>query len=180
MLPDGYYVVANVYKGGHYLNKFLNQLNDKGINADYVDNPNNGLKYVYLNRYDTFEEAEAAAKSNFKGNYDGPTWIMNVDNRYTNEAYADNVNKLKEKSSKYDSDVLRKNVIVKDKVVANKSDNDSYEINGLGSGYYFIANVFANPQNANRFVALLNSIGLSASYFINPKNNYQVCIFKTP
>lgn len=177
-VADGYYVVANVYKGGQYLDNFLNKLNDKGINANYLDNPNNGLKYVYLNRYDTFEEAEEAAMSNLNGSYDGPTWIMNVDNRYTNEAYADNVNKLKEKSSKYDSDVLRKNVIEKDKVVANKSDNDSYEINGLGSGYYLIANVFAVPQNANRFVALLNSIGLSASYFINPENNYRYVYLK--
>jgi len=177
-VTDGYYVVANVYKGGKYMDNFLNKLNDKGINANYVENPNNGLKYVYLNRYDTFEEAQAAAESNLNGSYDGAMWIMNVDNRYTNEAYADNVNKLKEKSSKYESDVLRKNVIVKDKVVANKSDNDGYEINGLGSGYYLIANVFAVPQNANRFVALLNSIGLSASYFVNPKNNYRYVYLK--
>ncbi|MFD0799703.1 type IX secretion system membrane protein PorP/SprF [Maribacter chungangensis] len=177
-VTDGFYVVANVYKGGQYLDKFLDKLNAKGINADYVDNPNNGLKYVYLNRYDTFAEAEAAAKSNLNGSYDGPTWIMNVDNRYTNEAYADNVNKLKEKSSRYDTDVLRTNVIEQDKVVANRSDNDGYEINGLGSGYYLIANVFAVPENANRFVALLNSIGLSASYFINPKNNYRYVYLK--
>lgn len=177
-VTDGYYVVANVYKGGRYMDNFINKLNDDGISADYIDNPNNGLKYVYLNRFDTFEQAEAAAKSNLNGSYDGPTWIMNIDNRYTNEAYADNVNKLKEKSSKYDTDVLRKNVIVKDKVVANRVEDDSSKINGLGSGYYLIANVFAVPQNANRFVALLNSIGLSASYFINPKNNYRYVYLK--
>ncbi len=177
-VSDGYYVVANVYKGGQYLDKFLNKLSDKGINADYIDNPNNGLKYVYLKRYDTFEQAEAAAKSNLNGSYDGPTWIMDINNKYTNEAYADNVNKLKEKSSKYDTDVLRTNVIVKDKVVANEEKGDGYKINGLGSGYYLIANVFAVPQNANRFVALLNSIGLSASYFINPENNYRYVYLK--
>lgn len=177
-VSDGYYVVANVYKGGQYLDNFLNKLSDKGINADYIDNPNNGLKYVYLDRYDTFEQAEAAAKSNLNGSYDGPTWIMDINNKYTNEAYADNVNKLKEKSSKYDTDVLRTNVIVKDKVVANEEKGDGYKINGLGSGYYLIANVFAVPQNANRFVALLNSIGLSASYFINPENNYRYVYLK--
>jgi type IX secretion system PorP/SprF family membrane protein len=177
-VTDGYYIVANVYKGGRYMDNFINKLNDDGISADYIDNPNNGLKYVYLNRFDTFDQAEAAAKSNLNGSYDGPTWIMNIDNRYTNEAYVDNVNKIKEKSSKYDIDVLRKNVIVKDKVVANRAEDDSSKINGLGSGYYLIANVFAVPQNANRFVALLNSIGLSASYFINPKNNYRYVYLK--
>ena len=177
-VTDGYYVVANVYKGGQYMDKFLTTLNEKGINADYIDNPNNGLKYVYLERYDTFAEAEAAHKSNLNGAYDGDTWIMNVDNKYSNEAYASNVNKIKGKASEYDSNVLRKNVVVKDKMASNEPDPKTYVIDGGGSGYYLIANVFANPKNANRFVKLLNSYGLSASYFINPKNNYRYVYLK--
>ena len=177
-VTDGYYVVANVYKGGQYLDKFLNSLDAKGIQADYIDNPNNGLKYVYLQRYDTFEEAVAAHDSNFNGAYDGKTWIMNVENRYTNEAYVNNVNKLKEKSSKYDTDVLRKNVVQQDRLATNGTEPENYVIDGIGSGYYIIANVFANPKNANRFVALLNSYGLSASYFINPKNNWRYVYLK--
>lgn len=177
-VADGYYVVANVYKGGQYLDKFLNSLNDKGIDANYIDNPNNGLKYVYLKRYDTWQEAVAANESNFNGAYQEATWIMNVENRYTNEAYVDNVNKLKEKSSKYDTDVLRKNVVEKDRVAANEANPRTYKIDGIGSGYYIIANVFANPRNANRFVKLLNSYGLNASYFINPDNNYRYVYLK--
>ncbi|RRQ50040.1 type IX secretion system membrane protein PorP/SprF [Maribacter algicola] len=177
-VTDGYYVVANVYKGGQYMDKFLNSLEAKGINADYIDNPNNGLKYVYLERYETFEEAVAAHDSNFNGAYEGKTWIMNVENRYTNEAYVNNVNKLKEKSSKYDMDVLRKNVVQQDKLASNSTTPENYEIDGIGSGYYIIANVFANPKNANRFVALLNSYGLSASYFINPENNWRYVYLK--
>lgn len=177
-VTNGYYVVANVYKGGKYMDKFLNTLNDKGINADYIDNTNNGLKYVYLQRYETFDEAVAAHDSNLNGMYEGATWIMNVDNKYTNDAYVNNVNKIKEKSSKYDSNVLSKNVIVKDNVASNDTDPKSYVIDGAGSGFYLIANVFANPNNAKRFVKLLNSFGLSASYFINPKNNYRYVYLK--
>ncbi|MDC6387821.1 type IX secretion system membrane protein PorP/SprF [Maribacter sp. PR1] len=177
-VTDGYYVVANVYKGGQYLDKFLNTLESNGINADYIDNPNNGLKYVYLERYDTWDEAVAAHDSNLNGAYEGKTWIMNVENRYTNEAYVDNVNKLREKSSKYDTDVLRKNVVAQDKVASNSTEPKNYEFDGIGSGYYIIANVFANPRNANRFVSLLNSYGLSASYFINPENNWRYVYLK--
>ena len=104
--------------------------------------------------------------------------ILGIENKYTNKAYAANVNKLKEKSSKYDTDVLQKNVVAKDKVTANESNPRTYKIDGLGSGYYIIANVFANPRNANRFVKLLNSYGLSASYFINPENNYRYVYLK--
>lgn len=177
-VTDGYYVVANVYKGGKYMDNFLTTLNSKGINADYIDNPNNGLKYVYLKRYETFEDAVAAYDSKLNGKYDGAMWIMNVDNKYTNEAYASNVNKIKEKSSKYNSNVLTTNVVVKDNVTSNDADPKSYVIEGAGSGYYLIANVFANPNNAKKFVKLLNSFGLNASYFINPKNNYRYVYLK--
>ncbi|MDP2526721.1 PorP/SprF family type IX secretion system membrane protein [Maribacter dokdonensis] len=177
-VTDGYYVVANVYKGGQYMNNFIDDLNAKGIQADYIDNPNTGLKYVYLQRFETFEDAVAAHDSKLNGAYDGAMWIMNVDNKYSNEAYASNVNKLKEKSSKYDSNVLTSNEVVRDNVDSREIDSKSYVIEGAGSGYYLIANVFANPNNAKKFVALLNSFGLSASYFINPKNNYRYVYLK--
>lgn len=177
-VTDGYYVVANVYRGEHYLNKFIDGLNDQGLQADYIDNPKNGLKYVYLDRYDTWQEALQAHRSKLNGSYDGDLWIMNVQNRYSNEAYAENVNKIKEKSSKYGTDVLQKNVIVKDKVVSQNPSAKDYKIGGIGSGYYIIANVFASAKNANRFVKLLNSRGLNASYFINPKNNWRYVYLK--
>jgi type IX secretion system PorP/SprF family membrane protein len=177
-VSDGYYVVANVYKGGQYMKKFMDNLEAQGISPDYIDNENNGLKYVYLDKYDSWDEAVAAYESNLNGAYNGPMWIMNVENRYTNEAYVDNVNKLKEKSSKYDTDVLRKNVVEKDRVAATESEPKNFVIDGIGSGYYIIANVFANPNNANRFVKLLNSYGLSASYFINPENKYRYVYLK--
>ncbi|MGB5435158.1 MAG: type IX secretion system membrane protein PorP/SprF [Maribacter sp.] len=177
-VDDGYYVVANVYKGGIYMKKFMDGLAQKGIAADYIDNPNNGLKYVYLKRYDSWQEAADAYTNNIDGKYDGETWIMNVDNRYTNEAYAENSTKIKEKSSKYNTEVLQKNVIVKDKVAANNQEPKTQIINGVDTGYYLIANVFANPNNAKRFVKLLNSYGLHASYFINPENNFRYVYLK--
>ncbi|PXX27854.1 type IX secretion system membrane protein PorP/SprF [Arenibacter sp. ARW7G5Y1] len=180
-VADGYYVVANVYKGETYLNKFVTELANNGIRADYFENPNNGLKYVYLERYDTWQEALAAHKSNINGTYSKDMWIMNVDNtRYSDadKAYVDNVNKIKEKSTQYALDKLQKNVVVKDNVTSNDPTAKVYKINGLGTGYYIIANVFANANNANRFVKMLNAQGLSASYFINPENNYRYVYLK--
>lgn len=177
-VSDGYYVVANVYKGTTYMKKFMDKLQENGLEPDYIDNPNNGLKYVFLERYDTWDNALAAYNSNLNGKYDQDMWIMNVNNRYSNEAYAENVSKIKEKSSQYGTDVLQKNVVVRDKVAANGVTPQTYKIEGVGTGYYIIANVFANPKNANRFVKLLNSYGLSASYFINPENNWRYVYLK--
>lgn len=137
---DGYYVVANVYKGGKYMDNFLNDMTNQGFEStNYIDNPKNGLKYVYLERYDTWEEAVAAHNSGLNGSYDGPLWIMNVDNSYSNEAYAANVDKIKEKSAKYDDDVLQQNVVVKDQVASKELTSKTYKIDGIGSGYYIIA-----------------------------------------
>lgn len=177
-VEDGYYVVANVYKGGHYMDKFMNDLDEQGFVSDYIDNPANGLKYVYLERHDSWEDAVAAYKSNLGGTYTGDLWIMNVDNRYTNERYASNVEKIKEKSTKYNTDVLQPAVVENDKIAAIKPSAKTYMFEGVGSGYYIIANVFANPNNAKRFVKLLNSYGLSASYFINPENNWRYVYLK--
>lgn len=177
-VENGYYVVANVYKGGKYMNNFINAMNDKGFNSNYIDNPSNGLKYVYLERYDTWQEAVDAYKSNMNGTYTDDLWVMNVDNRYTNEAYANNVDKLKQKSSKYNTDVLQQNVVVRDKIAANEVAAKTYKTDGIGTGYYVVANVFANPNNAKRFIKLLNSYGLSANYFINPENNWRYVYLK--
>ncbi len=177
-VTDGYYVVANVYKGGKYMNNFMDKLNRQGFSSDYIDNPSNGLKYVYLERYDTWQEAADAHKSNMDGRYAEDLWIMNVDNRYTNEAYASNVDRLQQKSTKYNTDELKKNVTVRDRVASKTTAPRNFKIDGVGSGYYIIANVFANPNNANRFVKLLNSYGLSASYFINPENNWRYVYLK--
>ncbi len=173
-VEDGYYIVANVYKGEQYLNKFIGELNNKGIQANYFDNSNNGLKYVYLQKFDTWQEALAFHKSQGNGTYEGDMWIMNVENtNYTDKAYVENVSKLKEKATKYDDTALQQNVVVKDKATSGDPSAKSLKIDGLESGYYIIVNVFANQNNANRFVKLLNSRGLSASYFINPENNYK-------
>jgi len=176
---NGYYLVANVYKGGDYHHKFVDKLNANGIDANYFENKNNGLKYVYLKRYDTWEEAAEAHKSNANNTYNGDLWVMNIDNsKYTNSAYASNVKKIEEKASKYNTNELQTNVIIKDNLATNQTTVKKYKIKGIGNGYYIIANVFANSKNANRFVKLLNEQGLNASYFINPKNNYRYVYLK--
>lgn len=178
-VDNGYYMVANVYKGGKYMDKFMNDLSNDGFNPDIIDNPNNGLKYVYLEKFDTWQDATAAYKNNMNEGYNDDMWIMNVNNSYSNEAYASNVDRLEQKSKKYNTlELSEKTTAVRDKVVASDLNTKTYKIDGVGQGYYIIANVFAVPANANRFVKLLNSYGLSASYFINPENNWRYVYLK--
>jgi len=177
-VEDGYYVVANVYKGPHYMNKFMDKLSNEGLQPNFIDNQKNGLKYVYIDRYNSWQEAVEAYQSGVNGTYSGDMWIMNVQNRYTNEAYAANTEMVREKSAEYESDVLQQNVVVRDKVDSNEEGRTRNDLYGEGTGFYIIANVFANPNNAKRFVKFLNSRGLNASYFINPENEYRYVYLK--
>jgi hypothetical protein len=101
-----------------------------------------------------------------------------VENRYRNDRYIVNADKIKERSTKFGGDVLRKNVVAQDKVAGNVPEEQDRGLFTGNTDYYIIANVFANPNNANRFVKLLNSRGLSASYFINPHNKYRYVYLK--
>jgi hypothetical protein len=59
------------------------------------------------------------------------------------------------------------------KVRITAIESPSVSIASLHQGYYIIANVFAVPSNATRFIEKLKKKGISANYFINPKNNYR-------
>ncbi|WP_222984531.1 type IX secretion system membrane protein PorP/SprF [Flagellimonas meishanensis] len=83
----GHYIVANVFKNEKYLKNFMAKLKSQGLDARYFKNPDNGLNYVYLAKYQKNEEAYAAYRSKMKGQYTDDIWIMHVENpRYSNWA----------------------------------------------------------------------------------------------
>lgn len=86
-IPQGHYVVANVFKTEKYLNAFLKDMRSQGLEVDYFTNPENGMNYVYLARYQDEPEAREAYTSRFGGRYEDNIWIMHVENpRYSNMA----------------------------------------------------------------------------------------------
>ena len=86
---QGHYIVANVFKNETYLKDFMAKLKAQGIEAQYFKNPDNGLNYVYLAKYQENEDAYAAYQSKMKGKYTDEMWIMHVENpRYSNWADA--------------------------------------------------------------------------------------------
>ncbi len=173
-VPDvesGHYLIANVYKGTKYMNAFIEDLKAKGVDADYFTNPRNGMNYVYLKSFGSQADAIAAHKSNLNGEYNGDTWVMRVQG-------VENTSGLAQNTNRYDDSVLQKNVVNNGVNRPGKPSLRTYTIDGIGSGFYIIANVFANPNNATRFVKELNAKGLNAGYFINPENKYRYVYLK--
>lgn len=71
------------------------------------------------------------------------------------------------------SKVAPKTTETNKKVRITAVESPSISISSLQQGYYIIANVFAVPSNATRFIEKLKKKGISANYFINPINNYR-------
>jgi len=77
-MNSGYYVIANVYSNKKYLNAFMKDLTEKGLNPKQFYNKENGLYYVYLADYDYKNDAQMAASTNLGGKYNQEKWIMQV------------------------------------------------------------------------------------------------------
>lgn len=77
-MNSGYYVIANVYSQTKYMNAFMKELREKGLDPKQFYNKENGLYYVYLADYDYKNEAQLAASTDLNGKYSKEKWIMQV------------------------------------------------------------------------------------------------------
>ena len=157
---SGYYIIANVFATDKFFGNFMDDLNKRGINRDYFVNHKNNWKYVYLKRYDTWQDAIESYKSKLGGTYNDDIWIMNVDNGDADANYSYGSKQEKSINGKKEPKILTNTI----------KDTDE--------GYYVIANVFSTPSNADKFLKALKDKGIDADYFIDPKNNYRYVYVK--
>ncbi|HKL90053.1 MAG TPA: SPOR domain-containing protein, partial [Allomuricauda sp.] len=172
-VESGHYLIANVFRNLDNVDAFIEKLRAQGIDADYFQNPKNGLNYVYIGDFGNKIDALEAYHSKMNGKYQGDAWVMNVNG--SNSPIAGYNGTATASNSKYNNNVLSKNVTNNTvgkggkHVVLRTQSGD-----GLPEGYYIIANVFENSSSAKQFVKELNARGLHASYFVSPadKNRY--------
>ncbi len=78
---NGYYVIAGVYsKTGKRLDKTVKKFKKKGFDSGVLNNPDNGLNYLYLKQSKGWRAAIDACISNLDGNYKEDVWILKVGN----------------------------------------------------------------------------------------------------
>jgi type IX secretion system PorP/SprF family membrane protein len=77
-LVPGYYLIANVFGTKKYYEAFMKTLGTKGLAPKSFYRSVNKYNYVYLERYDTMEEARKARDSKFGGRYQDALWIFRV------------------------------------------------------------------------------------------------------
>ena len=79
-VEDGYYIVVGVFSKAGKLGKQVRKLKRKGFSAGYLSNPSTELNYLYLNRYDSWQNALEDCSSEFDGRFSDDLWILKVTN----------------------------------------------------------------------------------------------------
>ncbi|MGB5653951.1 MAG: PorP/SprF family type IX secretion system membrane protein [Robiginitalea sp.] len=77
-LEPGFYLITNVFGTKKYYEAFMKQLGDRGLNPKSFYRSANKFNYVYLERYNSIQEARKARDSKFSGRYQGDLWIFRV------------------------------------------------------------------------------------------------------
>jgi len=74
----GFYLIGNVYGTSRYRDIFVQNLKKKGIDAKFFYLAKTKWDYVYLERFDTLSDAEAARDNDFNGKFSEKTWIFRI------------------------------------------------------------------------------------------------------
>lgn len=77
-IRPGYYLIVNVFGTKTYYNRFMQSLKDQGLAPKSFYRTTKKYNYVYLERYDSMQEARKARDSKFFGKYPETIWIFRV------------------------------------------------------------------------------------------------------
>lgn len=75
----GYYVTAGVFSQQANAQGVVNRLAGQGLNARIYQDPSNNFFYVYLLKFDSYQEADQAKASKLNGRFNGDLWIKVVE-----------------------------------------------------------------------------------------------------
>ena len=71
----GYYVTAGVFGSRNNAEKQVQKLKRKNVSARYFHDASNNMYYVFVMKFNSYDEAKKASTSSLNGQYDGKLWI---------------------------------------------------------------------------------------------------------
>lgn len=77
-VESGYYLVTNIFKRKSYFKKGIAKLKKQGLQPKHFKNPKDTYLYVYLKRFNTYQEAKEKLLSDYDGKYEGDLYILKI------------------------------------------------------------------------------------------------------
>ncbi len=77
-IENGYYLITNIFKRENYFERGMERLKSQGLEPKFFRNPKDNYIYVYLDRYDTIDEAKQSLFSNVNSTYNGDLYILKI------------------------------------------------------------------------------------------------------
>lgn len=75
---NGYYVTAGVFSSESNAQRQIAKLKRQNVNANYFKDRSNNMFYVYVMKFNSYDQAKGARASNLNGQYNGKLWIKVV------------------------------------------------------------------------------------------------------
>lgn len=75
---NGYYVTAGVFSSESNAQRQIAKLKRQNVNANYFKDGSNNMFYVYVMKFNSYDQAKGARTSNLNGQYNGKLWIKVV------------------------------------------------------------------------------------------------------
>ncbi len=162
---NGFYLVTGVFGQKHNAIKKKAALKRKGLPAEILYHPENGMNYVSIAYTADWKAAISRVRSKLSGKFSDKLWILGV---------IDKTDLQKEKaiSPAYkppspEEETKRFYALAKDKGIPTRSDPGFL---GLDNGYYMIAGVFGDTKNADIYLSKLKKRLPEANLAIHPKS----------
>ncbi|GAA0714189.1 hypothetical protein GCM10009430_06980 [Aquimarina litoralis] len=77
-IENGYYLITNIFKRENYFERGMNKLKSQGLEPKFFRNPKDNYIYVYLDRFDSIDQAKQSLFSNVNNTYDGDLYILKI------------------------------------------------------------------------------------------------------
>ncbi|WP_298314842.1 PorP/SprF family type IX secretion system membrane protein [uncultured Aquimarina sp.] len=78
-IENGYYLITNIFKRENYFERGMDRLKSNGLEPKFFRNPKDNYIYVYLDKFDSLDQAKASLFSNVNNTYDGDLYILKIE-----------------------------------------------------------------------------------------------------
>ncbi|WP_299434195.1 PorP/SprF family type IX secretion system membrane protein [uncultured Aquimarina sp.] len=77
-IENGYYLITNIFKRENYFERGMTRLKSQGLEPKFFRNPKDNYIYVYLDRFETLDQAKQSLFSNVNNTYNGDLYILKI------------------------------------------------------------------------------------------------------